>query len=1221
MTLLRDVIDIPEAVSASDFVVGLADSVEHRERTLSTYVVTPQLATCFDKALEAVALSVDDGRSRAAFLHGSFGSGKSHFMSVLYQVLRRDPDARSIEELAPVIAKHDAALADVKVLTLTYHLIGATSLEEAILKGYVTQIRREHPNVALPAVHRSDDLLANADLRRQQDGDERFFDTLNGGTATAPASGFGGMGGGASTSTWDAVRYEAARAMPEGEVDRTALVNVLVSTMFPAFGSHSDYVDLDTGLSAIAQHAEGLGYGAVVLFLDELILWLASHLQNREFVTSEGAKLAKLVESQDAARAVPLVSLISRQRDIAEFLGNHVPGAERAAFNDVFSWSRGRFDDIRLEDRNLPVIVERRLLRPKNAAAKAQIDEAFNQLGASESAMDVLLTGQQVDDDGTGSDKASFRRTYPFSPALVSTLVSLSQALQRERTALRVMLQLLVNNREELQVGDLVPVGDLFDVVVDTDVQAVTPELGHKFQLARRLYHNKLRRALLDLHQLTEEQASQVEASHQFRVDDRLVKTLIISALAPEVPALASLTAGRLSALNHGTIKTFFQGQEVALALQKMRAVAAQVSEVTVGDGDDPFITVDLIDVDPDVVLERVRNVDNEGNRRRLLKELIWESLQIKEQETFDATQSVVQVWRGKRVDVDLVFGNVRDPAELPEATLVAEGGRWRVVVDYPFDAADQSPLSDKSRVDEIASKGVESQTLFWVPAFLTQPRLEDLGTLVALNHLFAGDGTRFREAADDMAAADREQVRNQLTQRRTQLRARLLDCLKQAYGAAAPADTDVDTATALDLPFLTLASGFIPQAPVGATLADALKHLLDQAFTFSWPDHPRFEPGSSEIRPADARKVLELVMDAVAAPGGRLAVEQAQRGLVARVVGPLELGLMSEGNTHLVVSAASFPWLQRLTQRAAADGQQSTFSVGSLLSYLDQPNSRGLAPHVAGLVVHTLALLEDLAWWRDGQQIESPPVERTGAALELRSPELPEESTWTAGLFTARELFGVQVADLRSAANMGRLVTAVRQAATRDVEKSRDLVRVLEQHSDDLAIVKDADRVRTATELSDLLGSLTSEVDDLRVVELLAGASWTTTVAAARRSLDTAAAIKTALVGEDWEAIRALRQIVDQRKDEATTILAKLADTAGRDELAAALIPVLDATRTEARQLLVVTPEPTPHPKPQATSVTTSVDAVDAVLADLAKQIRDSGESAVTIWWAPSDE
>ena len=38
------------------------------------------------------------------YLYGSFGSGKSYFMAILYLLLHGDANARSIPELAEVIA-------------------------------------------------------------------------------------------------------------------------------------------------------------------------------------------------------------------------------------------------------------------------------------------------------------------------------------------------------------------------------------------------------------------------------------------------------------------------------------------------------------------------------------------------------------------------------------------------------------------------------------------------------------------------------------------------------------------------------------------------------------------------------------------------------------------------------------------------------------------------------------------------------------------------------------------------------------------------------------------------------------------------------------------------------------------------------------------------------------------------------------------------------------
>jgi hypothetical protein len=67
-------------------------------------------------------------------------------------------------------------------------------------------------------------------------------------------------------------------------------------------------VEIDDGLAIISQHARDLGYDGLILFLDELILWLASHAADVNFIAQEGQKLAKLVEAQNANRPTPIVS-------------------------------------------------------------------------------------------------------------------------------------------------------------------------------------------------------------------------------------------------------------------------------------------------------------------------------------------------------------------------------------------------------------------------------------------------------------------------------------------------------------------------------------------------------------------------------------------------------------------------------------------------------------------------------------------------------------------------------------------------------------------------------------------------------------------------------------------------------------------------------------------------------------------------------------------------
>ena len=145
MTLLRELIDIPDSVPASRFVVSLSQGVLDPDATLGEYVVTPQLQDCFDKALSLIQNSLANRASSGTYLHGSFGSGKSHFMAVLSLILKGEPKARGIPELADVIAKHNAWMGGKKFLLVPYHMIGAPSLEGWLLNGYADYVAKLHP--------------------------------------------------------------------------------------------------------------------------------------------------------------------------------------------------------------------------------------------------------------------------------------------------------------------------------------------------------------------------------------------------------------------------------------------------------------------------------------------------------------------------------------------------------------------------------------------------------------------------------------------------------------------------------------------------------------------------------------------------------------------------------------------------------------------------------------------------------------------------------------------------------------------------------------------------------------------------------------------------------------------------------------------------------------------------------------------------------------------
>jgi hypothetical protein len=1168
--LLREVLDIPLQAGAEDYVLRLTDSIESAAiaRTVDEYVVTPALADAFDQALGLVAESLTSGVSRGAFLAGSFGSGKSHFMAILYALLRHDPTARAKAELQPVIARHDGVLLDTKVLPLAFHLISAESLEQALFLGYIRQIRRLHPQASLPAVHQSDAILADAERLRQRDGDDRFFAGLNGGAsvgaAADPWSKLIGAG------TWTAETYDAARAGEPGTEQRQRLVTALAEHYFTAYTQQASYVDLDTGLSAIAAHAKSLGYDAVVLFLDELVLWLAFSVQDREFFRRESQKLTKLVESGTGARAIPLVSFVARQMDLRRWFADAgASGAEQDALDRAFRHQEGRFRTLVLGDDNLPYVAHRRLLRrrPDKPQADQILAEAFSRLDRRSDIWDVLLDGINTDDRHRGADEAAFRLTYPFSPALVSMLRELASAMQRERTALKVMQQMLVDRRDNLTVDDVVPVGDVFDYIVQGR-NALDPRVAALFRSATTLYRDKVRPILLAAHNLTEDQATRGPEGLPtgFRADDRLAKTLLLSAVAPKVPALKELTAARLASLNHGSIRSPLPGSEAGIVLAKVREWNRRVPEIHIGgDPRNPVIRVQLSDVDYESVVENAKGEDNEGRRRELIKDLVRDALGItaRDPDVFGAYAHTV-VWRGSRRSVDVVFGNVRDASWLTEDHFRARPGTWRVVVDYPFDDAGHSTAEDLARLDRMTESGVKSRTIVWLPRFLSDERMSDVRRLVILDWLLGGAGERWTTNADHLSEVDRAQARAILESQRTGLREALRRAVQESYGAAAASPGTLAEDAAHDRILVSLDSSFVPARPVGADLAAAFANLVDQAFSVTYPSHPRFEPADYEITVRDLAAVYAHVERAVADQDGRVRLE-GDIAAVRRIANPLQVGTVTE--THYLFGDDRFPWGAEFERAAARAGlqPQDTITVEQVRGWLGAISPKlGLRDEVADLIVLAWAALRQRAWYHHGP-IPAPRPGAVRSDMELRPEPLPEPRDWRTAISHAESLFGFHVNPYLTAAGVAEFSENVRVRADSIADAAAKLVAQVELAYRHLDLPGDRPgRLTTARTGASLAEALRRASSRVHLVETLASASLPATETAVANSLSRADAVAAAITAFRWDRLDPLRAAegqADERGRAAARILAELRDAVTADEFTTRLGPALSAT------------------------------------------------------------
>ena len=258
VTTIADIFDLPERVHQGDFVLRLAEGVERAEQTLGDYVVTEQLARCFDTALSLIGSAVTANTSKGAYLHGSFGSGKSHFMAVLTLLLRRDPGARSITELAGAVAKANEWTKGRRFLVVPYHMIGATSMESAILGHYAEHVRAMHPEAPTPGFYQADRLFEDARSLRATMGDEAFFRALNDAVRGGTDGGAGGWG--ALGSGWDAAGFDTALEAPPRDDERLRLIGDLIDAFFTAArtvdaADGERFVPLDEGLSVMSRHA------------------------------------------------------------------------------------------------------------------------------------------------------------------------------------------------------------------------------------------------------------------------------------------------------------------------------------------------------------------------------------------------------------------------------------------------------------------------------------------------------------------------------------------------------------------------------------------------------------------------------------------------------------------------------------------------------------------------------------------------------------------------------------------------------------------------------------------------------------------------------------------------------------------------------------------------------------------------------------------------------
>lgn len=1233
---LREVFDITESAGRNDYVLKLSDSVGDRQlaQTIDSYVVTDALAEAFDVALGVVDEGLRTGENKAAYLDGSFGSGKSHFMAVMYAILGHAPEALAVPELQPIIVKHPA-IENKNLLRLTFHFLGAETVEQTLFTQYLAQMAEHHPDTAPPVLHSAGQLFDDAAKLREQMGDEKFFAGLGGSSASSGATVNWGLAN-VSVSGWTAESYAEAAAPDASAEQRARLQQALIAAYFSSYSRNTDWLPLEDGLAVIASHAKSLGYDGVVLLLDELMLWLSFIFSERERFNAEVQKLTKLVETSRGRLSVPIISFVARQFDLQRwFATGSDSGAMQQAAEQAIRHQSGRFANVVLGDENLPYIANKRLLRVRDANAQQILDEAFSRIDRNPKVWDVLLDGMNTDDQHRGSDSAAFKLTYPFSPALIATLRSLSGAMQRERTALKVMKQMLEDNADRLTVESVIPVGEAFDYIIDSAGNApINDAAAQKFKTAKTLWFEKLRPMLFQQAGVDPSTSDSAVESKGLQADIRLAKTLLMSALAPDVPALKQIDASRLASLNHGSVVSLIAGDTASQTVGKVRRWSSEIPEITVSGDANPIFSVTLESVDYERIVERGRENDTDGERRKLMRELLSESFGVTgAPQTADGAYLRKVTWRATERDVEVMFGNIRDHGYLPDDVFrPSRDGVLRMIVDLPFDEAGHTTAEDHDRIDALLAGDNSRFTVCWTPTFFSEKITRQLGRLVILNYVLAGD--RWAGFSDELAEADRPAARSILQQQQTQLRLSLGSAIQVAYGVAVPTGDGMGEFSASQPPLRSMHSSFEAQPPVGTSIAEAVDRLIGSAYDALYPDHPDFTPADKAITRRELALTMTRLREAQSDPDGRVPLDRSELQTVRRIVTPLGIAKTSE--THLIFSADQFAsWRTRINKElvssgalADTDGQgEGEVPVEAVrTAILESGVRRGLTDDVVDLVTGAWAAQTRRSWFLHSTAVDEPEIgdfRRRG--LTLRVEPLPPRQSWIDANSRWTVLTGHRLNEFLTPSNVAAFGEAVRSyaAANRnDVGRlAAALAKVYEARG-----IDGGERRAVADALGAFLSPTLATLDNLAIVERVATAGFGgATDNEASRSLTTAGNVANLLAAFDVSKLEILESVADREPPhpgagEAATIINELDQGLVAHEFVASFAGVLVDVekRREAWIRKWIETSPPPPPPSSGTSVVTltvtSLAEFSQIESKLAELLMRSPGSSFTV-------
>lgn len=819
---IRDVFDLPrpEDIRAMGFVIKLAESspnADEARRMVTDYVITPTVERELPRILDDMKQVFDRGEEYGRFIHGSFGSGKSHFLTMLSLLLEKSQPAW--DKFRPLFAAHRGAqvkkgktdvdpegwLAQANLLVVRIHMLSVrgrqTGLDRAIYDGF---------NQALARRGKAPFEFLNVEsifeeVRREA---KAYGDIVWKNLETA-----GVVGGKAD--------FEALASGSPKERERFA------RTWLKWKGRDASEAGIDPrfseGLRRMGEHARAQGFGGIVLMLDEFLLWLAEK-SGQEFVR-EINDLNVIVDHNTGQRPAPIFVFVARQRNLREFFPDLV---DETKIHEHIDHHAKRFEVTKLEDVELRHIVKGRVLKPKDPSA---IKGAVSALAErQQKVLPALLAGADVE---------YLRDVYPFHPALIGMLVDVTSLMQRERSALRLLYELLVIHYPELPLGEFLPVGSAFEALFPPSGVEASKEV-ERMQDIHHQYYVRLQPAI----QRMAEESGEFTPERK-RALDQFVKTVLLAEVSPKLKG-SGLTIERLVQLNSADIEgETFRGQ-TRVAETDLLALSQLVPDLQVaGQGKTALVRYVLGRVSLSEILARARSkVDSPAKRFEIFWAALKRGLGVADQKGFEAGGAnegdLDLPWRRTKRRGRLKLGNVR---EMSYDDFEPPRGAFAVLVDYPWDEPGHTVDEDRLRAANFRKTKGNRFSVCWLPRHMSPTELNVLTEVAAVRYLISEAGQE--ELLSTFGPQDRSKVLEQATIRGQTLEGQLDELLREVYVHHGE--------------FLALTSDIDGSRP-RPTLSENLEHIATLLMDRQFPQHPQL---GAEPKKADVEALLAWMVAA----------------------------------------------------------------------------------------------------------------------------------------------------------------------------------------------------------------------------------------------------------------------------------------------------------------------------------------------------------------------